>query len=101
MHPEVKAADSTGTPCAPWTVGQLQPLVVEASSVVRIGRETNRLTEDLAIMDDPADRAIEYSQYTCRNCGAALKGRQRDWCSGACRKKSARSGAAAVGVAPS
>ena len=94
MHPEPKAADSHGEPCAPWTVGQLQPVTVNATGAFRIGKETNRLAEDRAILDDPEDRAIEYPERTCRRCGGALGGRQRAWCSEVCRKRSARSRAA-------
>jgi hypothetical protein len=90
MHPESKAAGDRGRQCAPWTVGQLQPLVVGATGVVRKGKETNRLAEDLTVLDDPDDRAIEYPERTCRGCGAPLHGRERDWCSEACRKRAGR-----------
>ncbi len=88
MHPEGKAAGPDGKPCASWTVGQLQPLVVEASGVVRIGKETNRLAEDLAVVHDLYDRAIEYPEHGCMGCEALILGRsQKMWCSERCRKR--------------
>ncbi len=91
IHPEAKAAGLDGEPCSTWTTGQLQPLIVDAIRVVRIGKETNRLAEDLAVVDDPEDRAIEYREQTCEGCGEALDGRpHKRWCSDACRKRAKR-----------
>jgi hypothetical protein len=89
-HPEVKAGRPDGAPCKEWTMGLLQPLEVIVGEVRLIGKESNRLSEDDTV-DGPQDRAIEYPERTCRGCGTALQGRQRDWCSEACRKRSARS----------
>ena len=45
---------------------------------------------DLAVLDDPAGRAIQYPEPMCRSCGEPLTGRQRVWCSEACRKRAGR-----------
>ena len=75
--------------------GQLQPLEVEATGTVWIGKETKRLVEDLAVVDDPSVRVIEYLQQSCLGCGVALYGgAQKQWCSGRCRKRPKEGGLA-------
>ena len=90
-HPEAKAAGPDGHPCRPDTRGLLQPLTVTASTIVRIGKETNRLAaiEDLA--DGDRDRPVVYqpTERRCRGCTRAVTGK-RQWCSEACRKATAR-----------
>jgi hypothetical protein len=43
-HPESKLADSDGKPCHPWSRGSLQPRHVRATALVRLGKESTRLT---------------------------------------------------------
>ena len=88
LHREAKAADPDGQPCHPWTRGLLQARIIEAAGLVRIGKEANRLTESPGLVLDDHDRAITYPEPgTCDHCGLSLIGRQRRWCSDACRKQ--------------
>ena len=88
LHREAKAADPDGQPCHPWTRGLLQARAIEATGLVRIGKEANRLTESPDLVLDKHDRAITYPEPgTCDHCGLSLSGRQRPWCSDACRKQ--------------
>jgi hypothetical protein len=89
-HPEAKAASADGQPCLPDTRGLLQPLVVEAESVVHIGKEAARLI-DAADAPDENDRVVVYQPRTCRGCNQPVEGR-RQWCSEACRKRTSRRG---------
>ena len=91
LHREAKAADPDGQPCHAWTRGLLQPRIIEATGLVRIGKEANRLTESPDLVLDKHDRAITYPEPgTCDHCGLSLVGRQRRWCSDACRKQHRR-----------
>lgn len=74
----------------PWTTGVLGPREIEATRLVRVGKEANRLAEDPALVDDPEDLVVEYPELTCRGCGCELSGRQRQWSSEACRKRVSR-----------
>ncbi len=86
MHTEGKAAGSDGEPCTSWTRGQLQPLQVEVTSLVRIGKEASRLIEGSGSLDAASFRAEEYRPSTCDRCGKTVW-RGRRWCSDACRKR--------------
>jgi hypothetical protein len=88
-HPEAKAAATDGQPCLPDSRGLLQPLVVEAETVVRIGKEAARLI-DAEDAPDEDDRAVVYRPRECRGCTQPVTGR-RQWCSEACRKRTSRS----------
>jgi hypothetical protein len=89
-HPEAKALGPDGEPCRSWTQGLLGPRTVRATRHVRIGKESNRLSDDdLVIGTD--DLAIEYGgPRVCGECGAPLRDRQRMWCGDACRKRRER-----------
>jgi len=78
-----------GKPCQ-WTHGLLQPPRVHATGLARVGKETNPLadTADLILASD--ERAVEYREPCCLGCGRKLVGRQRLWCSEACRKRAFR-----------
>jgi hypothetical protein len=53
QHPESKAHDPTdGKRCHPWTRGQLQPWHITATERVRVGKESNRLTDTHQPVDD-------------------------------------------------
>jgi predicted nucleic acid-binding Zn ribbon protein len=91
-HPESKALDpSDGKPCHPWTRGALQPWHLTATETIRVGKESNRLTDTHQTVDDEDERAIEYPAPTrkCRGCDAPVNGR-RQWCSERCRKRASR-----------
>jgi hypothetical protein len=88
-HPERKALGPDGQPCKPSARGILQPRHIEASKHERIGKEAARLSDGDPITQ-AADRAVEYRGRACKWCGRALTGRQRDWCSDACRKAGTR-----------
>lgn len=92
QHPESKAVDSVdGKRCHPWTSGQLESCQITATKQIRVGKESNRLTDTHQSTDDEDDQVIEYAapSRTCRGCDATVTGR-RQWCSEACRKRSAR-----------
>jgi predicted nucleic acid-binding Zn ribbon protein len=88
-HPESKAAGPDGEPCHPWTRGQLGPLEVEVTRIVRIGKETPRLAVDPRSGEASSFSAAEYRERTCAGCGQPIA-RDCRWCSEACRKKTAR-----------
>jgi hypothetical protein len=90
QHPETKAATPTGDPVIPGTAGLLAPATITASGVDRIGKEANRLTDDDNLIDGDDDQAVLYTARTCRGCNATVVGK-RQWCSDACRKRTARS----------
>jgi hypothetical protein len=90
QHPERKAVSETGQPCRSSTRGVLAARHIEASTLVRIGKESNRLGDGDPI-DGRRDRVREYTRHlTCRGCGARLHKRQRVWCSDGCRKRTTR-----------
>jgi hypothetical protein len=93
-HPEAKAAGPDGDACKPWTTGVLQPRDIEATSLVRMGKETNRLAEDPVLIDDPEDLAVEYPEPCAAAAVGHFTGRQRQWCKDACRKREERRAAA-------
>jgi hypothetical protein len=87
-HPETKAATPTGDPVLPGTRGILGTATITATGVDRIGKEANRLTED-DLVDGDDDQPVLYPTGTCRGCDAPVAGK-RQWCSDACRKRTAR-----------
>ncbi len=87
-HPEAKANGPDGKRCHPWTRGLLQPRhITPAGQLIRVGKESNRLSETAEPTEDDEENVIEYPARTCQACGKALQGRQRRWCSEACRKR--------------
>jgi hypothetical protein len=88
-HPELKALAMDGRPCHTWTRGVLSPRHVRAVAVIRIGKESNRLSEERLPADDESEAVIEYQPAACRGCNRRVNGR-RKWCSEACRKRTAR-----------
>jgi hypothetical protein len=91
-HPETKTLDPTdGEPCHPWTRGLLQPWYLTATAQVRVGKESNRLTDTHQPTDDETEQVIEYPApgRKCRGCDKQVTGR-RQWCCDACRKCFAR-----------
>jgi hypothetical protein len=88
-HPEAKAAGPDGGQCRPWTRGQLGPLTVAVTSLVRIGKEAGPLVADAASSDAEAYRAAESRAHVCAGCGKRIPANRR-WCSEACRKRTAR-----------
>jgi hypothetical protein len=94
QHPESKALDPTdGKRCHPWTRGQLQPWHITATEHVRVGKESNRLTDTHQSVDDVDEQVIEYPAPArkCRGCDIIVSGK-RQWCSEACRKRTQRAG---------
>lgn len=87
-HPEAKEVGPDGQPCGPWTRGQLGPSTVAVTSIVRIGKEANRLASD-AGADATESGAAEYRESKCAGCGVAIPFDRR-WCSDACRKRAGR-----------
>lgn len=91
LHREAKAADANGQPCHTWTKGLLQPRTIDASTHLRIGKEANRLTDSPDLILSADDLAVTYPQpRTCHQCGKALTGRRRQWCTDECRKRHKR-----------
>jgi hypothetical protein len=72
------------------SIGPLQPPRVQAIRLARVGNEANPLadTADLILEDD--ERAVEYRERRCLECGEELRGRQQLWCNDACRKRASR-----------
>jgi len=60
-HPEAKAADQDGNPAGPDTVGLLGRLRVRSEKLVRIGKEVDRLDQDVGASLEP-DQPIEYER---------------------------------------
>ena len=91
-HPETKALDPTdGKSCHTWTRGLLQPWHVTATDVIRVGKESNRLTDTHGPTDNEDEQVIEYTAPVrqCRGCDRNVTGR-RKWCSEGCRKRTVR-----------
>jgi hypothetical protein len=57
-HPELEALASDGKPCHTWTRGLLGPREIHASGVFRIGKESNRLSEDPLPADDEREAVV-------------------------------------------
>jgi hypothetical protein len=92
QHPESKALDPTdGKRCHPWTRGQLHPWHITATEHIRVGKESNRLTDTGQPANDEDEQVIEYAAPTrgCRGCDTIVAGR-RQWCSEACRRRTSR-----------
>jgi hypothetical protein len=89
-HSDPKMLGPDGDRCHPWTRGLLQPHHVTATSLLRIGKESNPLLDP----NDPTPQepTIEYRPLLCMGCGRPLRGQQRKWHSDACRKRTARRG---------
>jgi len=60
-HPEAKAADQNGGPAGPDTVGLLGRLRVRSETLVRIGKEVDRLDQDEGASLEP-DQPVEYER---------------------------------------
>jgi predicted nucleic acid-binding Zn ribbon protein len=88
-HPESKAAGPDGEPCHSWTRGQLGPLEVEVTRLVRIGKEAGRLASDPTSGEAAEFAAQEYRESACAGCGKAIAPDRR-WCGEACRKRTER-----------
>ena len=88
-HAESKAAGPDGEPCNPSTRGQLGPLEVEVTRLVRIGKEVPRLAVDPRSADGSTVGPEEYRERICAGCGKRVSGNQK-WCSDACRKRTER-----------
>jgi hypothetical protein len=65
----------------------LQPPRVHATRLPRVGKETNPLADGADLILNDSERAVEYRELRCRECGNELRGRQRLWCSEKCRKR--------------
>ena len=61
-HPEAKTAGPDGTPCRPWTRGLLQPRTIQATRILRVGKEANRASGNPDLVLDPQDHPIEYPE---------------------------------------
>jgi hypothetical protein len=86
-HSDAKMLGPDHERCHPWTRGLLHHRSVAATSLVRIGKESNPLlAADDPVPDDPT---IEYRPRLCPGCGKPVSGR-RTWCTDACRKRTAR-----------
>jgi hypothetical protein len=90
LHPEAKALAPDGKPCHPWTRGPLGPPRVHAKRFARVGKEANPLADTADLIVENDECAVEYREPRCRECDKSLIGRQRDWCSDACRKRAER-----------
>jgi hypothetical protein len=91
-HPEVKLAHE-GRYCFPWTKGVLESRCILATSVTRIGKESSRLADPSELLNSGDERIVLYGEpRRCQapDCGRLLTGRQRTWCSEACRKRAFR-----------
>lgn len=90
LHPEAKALAPDGQPCHSWTRGLLQPRHVTPSKIIRIGKESNRLSETAMPLELDEEAVVEYpAPRVCPGCRTTVEGR-RKWCSEACRKRTAR-----------
>jgi predicted nucleic acid-binding Zn ribbon protein len=88
-HPERKAAGLDGVQCHSWTRGQLRPLEVEVTGLIRIGKEVPRLAVDPRSSDGIAYGPEEYRERLCAGCGKPVAADRR-WCTDACRKRTER-----------
>jgi len=90
QHAEAKAIDPTDSKrCHPWTRGQLQPWHVTSTEQVRVGKESNRLTDSHGPSQDDEQIEEYVTERHCRGCGESIRGR-RNWCSDVCRKRHSR-----------
>jgi hypothetical protein len=90
LHREAKALAPDGKPCHPWTRGPLQPPLVHATKLARIGKESQPLTDGGGLILEQDDPTLEYPEPRCQACRRPLRGRQRYWCGDACRKRANR-----------
>jgi hypothetical protein len=87
LHTDGKLLEPDGQRCHPWTKGLLQPALITATHLVRVGKESNPLTDNAAV--DDVSLAFEYTERVCAGCDAPVIGRKK-WCSESCRKRKAR-----------
>jgi hypothetical protein len=87
-HTDAKMRGPDGERTHAWTTGLLQHHQVAATSLVRIGKESNPLLDPSD--PTPDEPTIEYRPWLCAGCGRTLRGQQSKWCSDACRKRTAR-----------
>jgi hypothetical protein len=87
VHPESKLADEFGNPCRPWSRGELHPRHVQATGIVRIGKESTRLTSG-----QPTDeRTVLYREVgKCAECRREVVDSRAKYCSGACKQRAYR-----------
>jgi len=57
-HPEEKAADSAGNPCRPQTTGVLSRRTVRVARFTHIGKESNRIEDQLNGLIDTIDQVV-------------------------------------------
>jgi hypothetical protein len=88
LHVDGKMLGADGERCHPWTKGLLQPAVITATRLVRVGKESDPLV-DGSEPTDGGGLAFEYKERCCPGCDAPVEGR-RTWCSDACRKRTTR-----------
>lgn len=86
-HPESKLADSDGKPCHPWSRGALHPRYVTATSIVRLGKESTRLTTGRPIEEGAQ---LYRERARCGECRKQLADLRARYCSGACRQRAYR-----------
>jgi membrane protein involved in colicin uptake len=67
-----------------------QSEIQRAEEPFRTEEAPRRAISSVASADDGGPVARDRDSGLCWNCGAALTGRQRKWCSVACRKRAAR-----------
>jgi hypothetical protein len=93
-HPESKSAAPDGSVCERDTCGLLgrRHVVVDVSTIARIGRESNEYEEiEAGAVDDWDDVLNVYvSSRNCQHCGAALTSMRARYCDGACRTAACR-----------
>jgi hypothetical protein len=63
---------------------------VHAIRLARIGKESNPIADTGDLVLDRDDRAVEYREPYRKACRRTLQGRQRLWCTDACRKRAQR-----------
>jgi hypothetical protein len=88
-HPEHKALGPDGAPCHAWTRGHLQPPVVTATRIDRIGKETIIGADDDPDPSEPISPEIKHAEPACPICGEPLLG-ERQYYTDRCRKASSR-----------
>lgn len=106
VHPEAKSMGSDGIPCIKRTVGLLQRRPVTLGELVHIGKETNRLEEveqglvhawkEVQLVFPEPQHHIQTvtpcpdedpkMERACQECGTAVLGNRRQFCSSACRQ---------------
>ena len=89
-HPESKLADADGAPCHQWSQGILQPRHIRAATVVRIGKESSRLTEGQELSEDEGQAAGYGELRRCLECGKQLADPRAKYCKAACKQRAYR-----------